>query len=181
MEESSVATPEQLKLMRKVTECTNRYHRSPGVHQDVLNKCNFWHDEEERRILINGKNLPWTPARQAELRTRIEDNNQEQRKVYSEAQRAAWIAKLKERPNYKTKECRNPDRDDPNLHDHETCAFHHGYDFNVEAADRLAEEARVHTPASLPTARGFHRSERRMASQSRFEIDYESAFPALGQ
>lgn len=180
MEETVETTPEQQKLMRKVHECTNLRHQK--ARRDVLDKCNFWHDEEERRILLNGKNLAWTPARQAELRKLLDQQFQEQRKAHGEAQRQAWIAKLKERPNYKTKECRNPDRDNEELHDHETCAFHHGYDFNEEAAAKLAEAARERYPAPS-TARDFHRSDRRMASfgASRFENNYDSAFPALGQ
>lgn len=168
----------KLDLYAKTEPCTNRQHGKAPDH--VRDNCRYWHDQEEDRwLVVNGRRMRWSMA----LQNQLARDEEAQRAAEAATSRATWIAHIKQRPNYKTAECHDPNRENPELHDHETCAFSHGYDFNAEGAALLAA-SRPPPRARQPAAdRHAHASERRQAqafNATRAEnVEYDAAFPNL--
>lgn len=176
---SKMSTQEQAKpseqattpvRFAKVQECKNARHYTGKVSAQELERCNFWHDKDiDRWVVVGDRRIRWTPAWETEIRTRRRD---------------ARIAELKARPNYKTTACQHPDREDRSLHDHETCAFHHGYDFHQENAERIVKENAARRPYA-PRRQEQQQDEQGVAQPppqkpyDRRNFSYESEFPTL--
>lgn len=154
---------QQALKFSKVQECKNARHYAGKVSTEELERCGFWHDKDVDRWVVTpaGKRQRWTPGWEAETQAK---------------RRHAWILELRSRPNYKTKACEHPDKEDPSLHDHETCGFHHGYDFNQANAERIVKEnsARFGNAPRQPVAT------REYAPNSSYTVrSYDSEFPSL--
>ena len=155
----------------------------------VRKNCPRWHDEDlDRFVVVNGKRLRWSPAAQNQL-ARQQEAIDAARAAKELARQQEWferrqqrIADLKLRPNYKTAPCQNPNKDDPEMHDRELCAFSHGDDYNAEGARLLALNRKQAAAAAPKEDRHVHASERRRpfdVTRESKDVEYDSAFPSL--
>ncbi len=175
-------------LFVKTEPCRRRDHMRSNDAK-ALERCNYWHTEDDRFVLVDGKRMAWTPA----IQSRLAEQHALQAQAYAAKQaeyqarkREEYIARLKTRPNYKTAPCQLEEE-----HDIETCAFHHGdVDFNKEAFDRIQAERAALRSETRPNyrSRSEHDSARRQRGPAVFDSRvfetverYDTAFPPLGK
>lgn len=161
-----------LRLNFKTQECRNRQHLNCN-NARILQRCGYYHSEEDRWVVLNERRQRWTPRLESEFlkqQEAIAQQRQAERDTYHAARRAAWIEQIKAHPRYKTSPCRLETEHDP-----ETCSFSHGFDYNVEGAKALGlgKEANA-TPRNPrpPRQRNYD------ATQTDLE-SYNNAFPTL--
>jgi hypothetical protein len=162
-------------LYFKTRECRNRQHLN-CTDARILERCGYYHSEEDRFVFMNNKRLRWTPRLESQL---IAQQNAAiaERDAYwasvREQKRQTWIAELKKRPNYKTSPCR---LEEP--HDEEACAFSHGYDYNEQGAIQLGYD-KVRNQRPSHNRRGQQSDPKRDYNATANNDAYEAAFPSL--